>query len=203
MLRHPRGGARMRKTWRLVVVAALGIAVLIVLARKSDVPLTPGEAEIRPPTHSDPVQQRDGAGTEVPQVAAAAERGNAPAPPIEPAPPATPRRTAEDSAAPARANGIPRLVDIGADQCIPCKLMAPILEELRGEYAGRMQVDFIDVWKNPHAAQPYRIHAIPTQIFFDESGRELARHQGFMSKEDILSTWKRVGYDFPRGPRRE
>ena len=92
--------------------------------------------------------------------------------------------------------GVPRLVDLGADKCIPCKAMAPILVELRAEYAGRLQVDFIDVWKNPSAGDPYNIHAIPTQIFFDGSGKELTRHEGFISKGDILATWKRFGYDF-------
>jgi thioredoxin 1 len=101
--------------------------------------------------------------------------------------------------------GIPRLVDLGADKCIPCKAMAPILVELRAEYAGRLQVDFIDVWKDPSAGDPYRIYAIPTQIFFDGDGKELTRHEGFISKADILATWKRFGYDFassgPSAPR--
>ena len=92
--------------------------------------------------------------------------------------------------------GIPRLVDLGADKCIPCKAMAPILVELRAEYAGRLQVDFIDVWKDPSAGDPYRIYAIPTQIFFDGDGKELTRHEGFLSKADILATWKRLGFDF-------
>lgn len=92
--------------------------------------------------------------------------------------------------------GIPRLVDIGADKCIPCKAMAPILVELRKEYAGRMEVEFVDVWKNPAAGDPYRISLIPTQVFFDEYGRELHRHEGFIGKADILATWKRLGYDF-------
>jgi len=92
--------------------------------------------------------------------------------------------------------GIPRLVDLGADKCIPCKAMAPILVELRAEYAGRMQVDFIDVWKTPSAGEPYDIYTIPTQIFFDGAGKELTRHEGFISKEDILATWKRFGFDF-------
>jgi thioredoxin 1 len=92
--------------------------------------------------------------------------------------------------------GIPRLVDLGADKCIPCKAMAPILVELRAEYAGRMQVDFIDVWKDPSAGDPYNIYAIPTQIFFGADGKELTRHEGFNSKADILATWKRFGYDF-------
>jgi len=96
----------------------------------------------------------------------------------------------------AAAGGLPRLVDLGADTCIPCKAMAPILLELRSEYAGRMQVDFIDVWKDPSAGDPYSIYAIPTQIFFDGNGKELTRHEGFISKADILATWKRFGYDF-------
>jgi thioredoxin 1 len=96
----------------------------------------------------------------------------------------------------ARATSLPRLVDLGADKCIPCKAMAPILVELRSEYAGRLQVDFIDVWKDPNAGDPYNIYAIPTQIFFDGNGNELTRHEGFISKADILATWKRVGYDF-------
>jgi thioredoxin 1 len=92
--------------------------------------------------------------------------------------------------------GLPRLVDLGADTCIPCKAMAPILVELRTEYAGRLQVDFIDVWKDPGAGDPYSIYAIPTQIFFDGNGKELTRHEGFISKADILATWKRFGVDF-------
>lgn len=101
------------------------------------------------------------------------------------------------SPAQAERQALPRLVDLGADRCIPCKAMAPILVELRAEYAGRMQVDFIDVWKDPGAGDPYQIYAIPTQIFFGADGKELARHEGFISKADILATWKRVGVDFP------
>lgn len=96
----------------------------------------------------------------------------------------------------APAAGLPRLVDLGADTCIPCKAMAPILVELRAEYAGKLRVDFIDVWKDPHAGDPYDIYAIPTQIFFDGDGRELTRHEGFISKQDILATWKRLGFEF-------
>jgi thioredoxin 1 len=89
---------------------------------------------------------------------------------------------------------LPRLVDIGADKCIPCKAMAPILENLRQEYAGRLRVDFIDAWKYPEQAEPFNVYGIPTQIFFDPSGRELHRHLGFISKEDILATWRRLGF---------
>ena len=87
----------------------------------------------------------------------------------------------------------PRLVDLGAGKCIPCKAMAPILEGLKKEYAGRMDVQFIDVWKNPDAGKAHGISIIPTQIFYGADGKELARHQGFMDKDAILAQWKAVG----------
>lgn len=83
-------------------------------------------------------------------------------------------------------NALPRLVDVGADKCIPCVMMAPILEELKKEYAGSLDVLFVDVRKNPKAGDTYRIRMIPTQIFYEASGKEAYRHVGFMSKEDIL-----------------
>ena len=94
------------------------------------------------------------------------------------------------------ARPLPRLVDLGARTCIPCKAMAPILDGLRAEYAGRMDVVFIDVWKDREAADAYAIRIIPTQVFFGADGRELARHEGFMGKEEILAQWKAVGVDF-------
>jgi thioredoxin 1 len=95
---------------------------------------------------------------------------------------------------------LPRLVDLGAGKCIPCKMMAPILEELKKEYAGRMNVEFIDVWENPAAGKPYGIEMIPTQIFFDAEGKELFRHVGFFAKEDILGKWKEMGVDLKGAP---
>jgi thioredoxin 1 len=91
--------------------------------------------------------------------------------------------------------GLPRLVDLGADKCIPCKMMAPILEQLKSEYEGTLIVDFIDVWKNPDEGPKYNIKLIPTQIFYDASGKERFRHEGFISKEDILAKWKELGVD--------
>lgn len=88
---------------------------------------------------------------------------------------------------------LPRLVDLGADKCIPCKMMAPILKELKTEFEGQLEVEFIDVWKKPDAGKPYKINLIPTQIFYDASGKELFRHEGFFSKEDILAKWKEFG----------
>ena len=89
--------------------------------------------------------------------------------------------------------GMPTLIDVGAGTCIPCKLMAPILEELKEELQGKITVQFVDLNKYPGLAREYRINVMPTQIFYDASGRELFRHEGFMSKEDILVKWQELG----------
>jgi thioredoxin 1 len=93
---------------------------------------------------------------------------------------------------------LPRLVDLGADKCIPCKMMKPILEELDAEYKGKLQVDFYDVWKDPAPGQQYGIRVIPTQIFLNPDGKELFRHEGFFSKEDILAKWKKLGFELKK-----
>jgi thioredoxin 1 len=99
--------------------------------------------------------------------------------------------------------GLPRLVDIGASVCIPCIMMAPSLEELKKEYAGRLQVEFIDAFQNPDAKKQYDVFFCPTQIFIDSSGKELSRHTGYYSKKDILAKWKELGVDLeaPAGQR--
>ncbi len=99
---------------------------------------------------------------------------------------------------------LPRVLDLGADKCMACKAMEPVLEKLREEYKGKLQVDFIDVWKNPDEAKKYNIRSIPTQIFFDADGKELYRHTGFISEEDILKKWKELGEIIrePRAPAR-
>ena len=91
---------------------------------------------------------------------------------------------------------LPKLIDLGAGKCIPCKMMAPILEEIKEEYNGKLDVIFIDVWENPEEAKKYKINLIPTQIFYDSAGKELFRHEGFYSKEDILEKYKELGIDF-------
>jgi thioredoxin 1 len=101
------------------------------------------------------------------------------------------------------ATGQPRLVDLGASACLPCIMMAPSLEELKKEYAGRLQVEFIDTWQNPGAKTQYDYFFCPTQVFIDASGKELFRHLGYYSKNDILAKWKELGVDLeaPAAPR--
>lgn len=88
---------------------------------------------------------------------------------------------------------LPRLIDLGAGKCVPCKLMVPVLDELKTTYEGKLDVVFIDVLENQQAGRQYGIRMIPTQIFYDAAGKELFRHEGFFSKEDILAKWKELG----------
>ena len=65
--------------------------------------------------------------------------------------------------------------------------------------AGRLRVDVYDVWEHRGIGEQYGIRVIPTQIFYDAAGKELWRHEGFMSKENILAKWKELGVDLGAG----
>jgi thioredoxin 1 len=88
---------------------------------------------------------------------------------------------------------LPRMVDLGAGRCLPCRRMAPILVALSAEYAGRAEVVFIDVWERPDLAEGYRFRAIPTQIFYDREGREVWRHEGFLDRPEIVARFRDLG----------
>jgi thioredoxin 1 len=89
--------------------------------------------------------------------------------------------------------GMVTMVDLGADSCIPCKMMAPIITKLEKTYRGKAAIVFIDVWKDKEPAKRFGIRAIPTQIFFDRSGKEVYRHTGFLSEADIILQLKEMG----------
>jgi thioredoxin 1 len=90
-------------------------------------------------------------------------------------------------------SSIPRLLDLGAGHCVPCKMMKPILTELQTDYAEQFETIYIDIAETRAAAEQYGVRVIPTQIFFDAEGNELFRHEGFMAKEDILAKWAELG----------
>jgi thioredoxin 1 len=89
--------------------------------------------------------------------------------------------------------GMITMVDLGAKKCIPCKMMAPILAKLEKEYAGKAAIVFLDVWEDPKPAHRFSISGIPTQIFFDKKGKEVFRHLGFLSEEEIVRQFKDMG----------
>lgn len=88
--------------------------------------------------------------------------------------------------------GMVTMVDLGAKKCIPCKMMAPIMEELEKEYKDRAAIVFIDVWENPDAGREFSIRSIPTQIFYDADGREVLRHEGYLDKVSIVAELQKL-----------
>ncbi|MCX7965343.1 MAG: thioredoxin family protein [Syntrophorhabdaceae bacterium] len=98
---------------------------------------------------------------------------------------------------------LPKLIDLGAKGCLPCKLMKPILKELQNEYAGSLIVEVYDIHEKPEIGRKYNVRFIPTQIFYDRHGKELYRHIGFMSKKDILNTFERFGIILKKTPQKK
>jgi len=89
--------------------------------------------------------------------------------------------------------GMVTMIDLGAKKCIPCKMMAPIMEKMEKKYDGKAAIVFIDVWEHREQAQRFGIRGIPTQIFYDADGKEVARHVGFMPEEAIVKTLGQLG----------
>jgi thioredoxin 1 len=88
---------------------------------------------------------------------------------------------------------LPKLLDFGRGICIPCKKMAPILQELSEEYKGRVIIKIIEIDQEKGLTRVNRIRLIPTQIFFDSKNKEVFRHEGFMDKEEIKEIFQRMG----------
>jgi thioredoxin 1 len=78
-------------------------------------------------------------------------------------------------------------VELGSVKCVPCRQMQPVMKAIEERYAGLVKVVFYDVWKEDqrHYAGDYKIRVIPTQVFLDEKGQELIRHEGFFPEKDI------------------
>lgn len=104
-------------------------------------------------------------------------------------------RAADNPLDRALAIGRPVLADFGRGKCIPCKMMKPILDDLKEEYAGRAEILIIEIDEYPAVTQRVGIRAIPTQIFYDAEGNEVYRHQGFMPREAIVEKLREMGVE--------
>ena len=93
-----------------------------------------------------------------------------------------------------RAKHLPMMLDFGKGWCKPCKAMAPDLEALHEELAGKVLVRFNNLETEEELAAQYRIRLMPTQVYLDGEGREVYRHEGYASKADILSDLERLGF---------
>jgi thioredoxin 1 len=78
-------------------------------------------------------------------------------------------------------------VELGSVKCIPCRQMQPVMKAIEQKYGEQINVIFYDVWKSDqsHYAEKYGIRLIPTQVFLDDGGKEILRHEGFFPEKDI------------------
>jgi thioredoxin 1 len=104
-----------------------------------------------------------------------------------------PEMNTEEELKQALASGKPILVDFGANSCLPCRQMRPILKEISTEYSEKAKILTIDVYKNQNLAREYKILMLPTLVFFDAKGKEVFRSVGVMEKEKIVGKLKEIG----------
>ena len=86
-------------------------------------------------------------------------------------------------------------IELGSVNCVPCKMMQPIMKEIEEEYPTQVEVEFIDVRtpKGKVDGQKYKIRVIPTQVFLDSLGKEYFRHEGFFPKDELVKVLKQGG----------
>jgi thioredoxin len=104
-----------------------------------------------------------------------------------------PESNTEEDFKQALTGGMPVLVDFGANSCVPCRQMRPILREIDKEYTGKTRALVIDVYKYQNLAREYKVQLIPTLVFFDSKGKEVFRHVGILEKEKIVAKLKEIG----------
>jgi len=93
----------------------------------------------------------------------------------------------------ALSNGKPTVAEFGRGTCIPCQQMKPILENLAAEYKDKLNVPIVNVDEYRALTNYYQIMAIPTQICFDSSGKEVLRHVGYWPKDKIITELSKLG----------
>ncbi len=93
----------------------------------------------------------------------------------------------------ALAGGKPTVVEFGANACVACREMKPVLAALARDRAGRISVAEVDIIKQPEYISRYKIQLMPTQVFFDAQGRETSRHMGKISAAAMLARLQPAG----------
>ncbi len=86
-------------------------------------------------------------------------------------------------------------VELGSENCVPCRMMKPVIEKVEIQYKNQVKVIFHDVWttEGRTAGAKYVIRVIPTQVFLDNDGKEYFRHEGFFPFEEVDKILKQKG----------
>ena len=85
------------------------------------------------------------------------------------------------------------MLELGSVGCIPCEQMKPVMEKLRVNYKGKLEVLFVDVRRDRDSGRRFGVTMIPTQVFLDRSGKEFHRHLGYYDYEEIAPVLKEAG----------
>ena len=90
--------------------------------------------------------------------------------------------------------GKPALYEFGAGYCVSCKEMAKIMAELTKSHSDQVEFRMVYVDKEEPLFKQYKIMLIPTQVFLDASGKEVDRHVGALTKEDVIKKLKELTF---------
>jgi thioredoxin 1 len=93
----------------------------------------------------------------------------------------------------AKRTGKAVMLELGSEGCIPCEQMKPVMQKLSTDYQDRLEVVSVDVRKDRSAAQRFHVFAIPMQVFLDKNSKEIHRHFGYYSYEEIIPVLKKMG----------
>jgi len=85
------------------------------------------------------------------------------------------------------------VIEFGGPTCVPCVKMQPVLADLQQTFGNRAQIRNFYVTQHPKEAQAHKIMVMPTQVIFDPSGKEVARHIGYWPKDEFLSALAKAG----------
>lgn len=85
------------------------------------------------------------------------------------------------------------VIEFGGPTCVPCVKMQPVLGELQQKFGNRAQIRNFYVTQHPKEAQAHKIMVMPTQVIFDPSGKEVARHIGYWPKDEFLTALAKAG----------
>lgn len=88
---------------------------------------------------------------------------------------------------------LPRMVQMSSSTCPPCLEMEPVIQELQKDYQGRIEIQVIDLIEHPEEISKNKLRVTPTQIFYNPQGKEVFRHEGYLSREEILQVFEELG----------
>ncbi|WP_409069860.1 thioredoxin family protein [Clostridium sp. FAM 1755] len=88
---------------------------------------------------------------------------------------------------------MPVLLELSSPTCGPCRKMTPIIKEIKEEYKNKVDTHIVDLTKNPQFGDKYKVSVVPTQVFLDKDGKVFLRHEGILTKDEIVDIINKMG----------